>query len=103
MAVNNLLASVQGSFNQSVFRFGNSSGKQCTCCSLFSITFTLVKKPGYWTTSDLDFIVTEGDRIYKNLHRNGYLMFNDLPRSISIFEKNIELGFLSDRAGILNG
>jgi len=38
----------QGSFHQGDERFGESAGKQCTCCSLYSIAFSRVKNPGNW-------------------------------------------------------
>ena len=30
----------------------NFAGKRCTCCSLFSIAFTLVKSPARWIPYD---------------------------------------------------
>ena len=44
--------------------FRESAGKQCACCSLYAIAFTVVKSPGYWDSYDIDFIVKEGDRLY---------------------------------------
>ena len=67
----------QGSFHQgNIERFGLSAGTQCTCCALFSVTFSIIKNPGWWKSIDIDFVVQSGDKIYKNLNlRAGqYLM-----------------------------
>ena len=62
-----ILKAVQGSFNQGNSMFGESSGKQCACCSLLAITFTAIRTPGSWNKEDLDFVVKEGDNIYKKV------------------------------------
>ena len=54
-----MIKSVQGSFHQADLRFGNSNGTQCACCGLVSVSFTLVKSPGKWLITDLDFIVEQ--------------------------------------------
>ena len=94
---------IQGSFHQGSARFGNSSGKQCTCCSLFSIIFSLIKSPGYWTENDLDFIVTEGDSLYKKLNTNQYLFISDLPKEVCIFDSIVGIIFLENTFGLLSG
>ena len=80
---------VQGSFHQGNEKFGETAGLQCTCCSLFSIAFTLVKSPGYWDTKDLDFIIENGDKTYKSLNVLRYLMIPELPQQIQLFESQI--------------
>ena len=57
---------IQGTFNQGHSMFGESSGKQCARCSLYAITFEMIRSPGYWNKDDLDFIVREGDQLYKS-------------------------------------
>jgi len=93
---------IHGSFHQGNPKFGNTSGKQCTCCSLFSVAFTLVKSPGYWDGKDIDFILENGDMIYKALNTNEYLMFTDLPRKIELFDSRIDISFLQNHFGIVN-
>ena len=100
---------IQGSFNQGNTMFGKSVGKQCSCCSLYSIAFSIVKSPGYWNTCDLDFIVSNGDRLYKSLNKDTYLSIPDLPKSFLMFEKSLpikvdyldcdEFGFVSYSKG----
>ena len=76
---------LQGSFHQGNIRFGETAGKQCTCCSLFSVAFTLVKTPGRWVSNDLDYIVIKGDMIYKALGKDTYLLASELPNIITLF------------------
>ena len=95
---------VQGSNHQGNEKFGETAGMQCTCCSLFSVAFTLVKSPGYWDRKkDLDFILNNGDQIYKTLNTFRYLMFPELPRQISLFETQvIQVEFKTNKFGFLN-
>ena len=71
-----ILKAVQGSFHQGNEKFGETAGMQCTCCSLFSIAFTLVKNPSCWDSKDLDFVVEKGDKTYKSLNVLQYLMID---------------------------
>ena len=59
---------VQGSFNQANLKFGETSGRQCACNTLFSIAWSVIRQVGLWHSSDLDFILNEGDEFYKGLH-----------------------------------
>ena len=43
---------VQGSCHQADLRIGNSAGTQYACCGLVSVSFTLVKSPGIWLSTD---------------------------------------------------
>ena len=92
----------QGSFHQGDIRFGESAGKQCTCCSLFSIAFSIIKSPGYWDTKDLDFILENGDSIYKGLGKHTYLMFSDLPREIFVLNSTFVFEFFENKYGLLS-
>ena len=94
---------IQGSFHQGNEKFGETAGKQCTCCSLFSVAFGLVKSPGHWVSNDLDFIVENGDTIYKTLDKETYLMVSELPKEISFLETNIEVEYLEEKIGLING
>jgi len=76
----NILKSVQGSFNQGNERFGLTAGRQCTCNALSSVAFTLIKSQGTWNSRDMDFILENGDAIYKSLNINGYVAMDELPQ-----------------------
>ena len=90
---------IQGSFNQSHLSFGTSAGKQCACCSLFSICFNKIRSPGYWNTEDLDFLVREGDNLYKSLRKDTYLMVPDLPQYVPMFESLVSVRYLENKFG----
>ena len=82
---------IQGSFNQAHPMFRESVGKQCTCCSLYAISFNIVKSPGHWNSRDLDFIVSNGDKLYKSLNKDTYLMIPDLPKHFFKFDESFQL------------
>ena len=75
-----ILKSVQGSYNQGNKRFGLTAGRQCTCNALSSVAFTLIKSPGTWNSKDMDFILENGDTIYKSLNIDGYVAMDELPK-----------------------
>ena len=79
----NFLKSVQGSFNQGNERFGLTAGRQCTCNALTSVAFTLIKSPGTWNNRDMDFILENGDAIYKSLNTEGFVAMDELPHQFS--------------------
>ena len=82
-----ILRSVQGSFNQgSVAMFGETAGRQCACNALFVVCWSLVRKISYWTTRDLDYILIQGDNLYKSLNKESFLSVDDLPREIHVFQ-----------------
>ena len=63
----------------------------------------MVKTPGYWDRKDLDFILENGNRIYKGLNTNRYLMVPELPRQILLFESQIvQVEFKTNKFGFLN-
>ena len=62
-----------------------------------------MKSPGKWLSTDLDFIVVKGDEIYNTVDKVGHLLFNELPRKISLFNINIDVNFLNINAGVLCG
>ena len=93
---------VQGSFHQGATKFGESAGSQCTCCALFSVVFNqLIKSSGRWDSFDLDYIVSNGDKVYKDLGKSGYLMFDDLPQFMLLYDNRVDIDFLHNQSGIL--
>ena len=77
---NVILKSCQGSIHQGNQRFGFTAGRQCTCNALSSVAFTLIKSQGTWNSKDMDFILENGDMIYKNLNIEGYVAMDELPQ-----------------------
>ena len=57
-------------------------------CMLYAIAFTKVKSPGNWDTKDIDFIVRQGDLLYKSIGQDSYLSVADLPDHIRLFDSS---------------
>lgn len=94
---------IQGTFNQSHSMFGESAGKQCACCSLYAISFTVAKSPGNWNSNDIDYIIKEGDVLYKSLNKNTYLMVLDLPNIFPLIDNiQVKVIYLENEYGFLN-
>ena len=71
-----LVNSMQGSFHQgNVEKFGDTTGRQCTCMALFAIAYGSFKRLGIWKKCDLDVILMNGDMFYKSLYRTNYLSY----------------------------
>ena len=59
-----MVRTVQESFNQgNVALFGETAGRQCACNALFSTCWSVVCEMSLWKTTDLDFILVEGDTL----------------------------------------
>ena len=79
-----ILKVVQGSFSQNDNRFGKSCGKQCACMALTSICMTNVRKPFIWKEVDLDFILMQGDALYKTTGIDRSLYSDELPKVFEV-------------------
>ena len=83
-----ILKVVQGSFNQANKKFGETAGRQCACITLFSIAWSAIRRVALWNTTDLDFILSEGDQLYKGLSVGTFISADELPQTIDI-ENNV--------------
>jgi len=100
---------VQGSFNQSHPKFGETAGIQCACNSLFSICWSKIRQVNRWNKYDLDHVLNNGDGIYKfllygpgPLDKIRFLDVDDLPREIILQHRQIGLTFLELKDGELS-
>ena len=50
-----------------------------------------IHRVGLWNTSDMDFILTEGDKMHKELEATSFLSVDDLPQSIVIENNKIAI------------
>ena len=80
---------VQGSFNQGHPQFGVTSGMQCACNSLFSICWSTVRRVALWKNTDLDYILINGDEIFKKLGKNCW----STVRRVALW-KNTDLDYI---------
>ena len=79
-----ILKVVLGTFHQSDTKFGNTAGTQCSCISLYAICFSVIKNISIWKSYDLDYILVNGDSLYKLLAIRGLLSAGDLPQYVAI-------------------
>ena len=93
---------ISGSFHQSNARFRTTAGIQCAQNSLFTLCFSQVKKVFRWNTPDLDYILTEGDILYKSLGTMDLLSADELPRSVVISNYNIPIDYLELETEVAN-
>ena len=92
-----IVRTVQGSFNQgNVALFGEIAGRQCACNALFSFCWSVVREISFWKTIDLDFILFEGDKLYKSLNFQSYLNVYQLLRQMQIFRHTVNLEILEE-------
>ena len=85
---------IHGSYHQGDQRFGNTAGVQCACNSLYTLCWSQIKKVNSWNTSDLDHILTEGDKLYKTLNTFDMLSVDYLPRFVKMYDQNVQIEFL---------
>ena len=87
---------VLGSFNQANSEiFGQTAGTQCSANCLYAIFWSYVKRVSIWKTADLDNILLEGDKLYKQLDKNTSLLIEEMPRFIEIKGVVTEINFLN--------
>ena len=60
---------VQGSFNQGNAMFGETTGIQCACMALFTISYSTLKEVNRWYQFNFDIVSINGDALYKSLRR----------------------------------
>ena len=98
---------IRGSFHQGYQRFGLTAGTQCMCNALHSVGYSIIKKVRYWSTWDMDYILTARDSLYSSLgFRSQLLSVDELSDSIcienimiSIIKTNLETGLMMVNLG----
>ena len=64
-----IIKSVLGSFSQgNVTLFAKTASRQCACNALFLICWSVVCDTCNWKSVNLDYILVEGDKLYKSLY-----------------------------------
>ena len=75
---------VQGSYNQSHSKFGETAGMQCSCNALLAVCWAKFRKISCWNSFDLDLVLDLGDNSFKSLGLHRYLHASDLPEHIRL-------------------
>ena len=65
-------------------KFGYSAGIQCMSNAFFAICFAVVKKVSTWKHFDLDFILEQGDRLFKSTGMMQPLAVDELPLTFDL-------------------
>ena len=92
---------VSGTFHQAHPKFGDSAGIQCACNALYAICFSLIKKISLWKAFDLDYILENGDAVFKTFRIQRALSINELPSKIKIENYDIDIEMLHEYLGVL--
>ena len=92
-----------GSFSQGNNpKFGNMAGKQCCAIALYSLAFSIVKDVSYWKRDTLDSISEHGTALYEKIGKDGFLIVEDLPHEVEIFNVPVSVEFKFNSRGLLN-
>ena len=57
---------------------------QCTSNAYLAIIFSAIKNIGLWKSHDLDYILDQGDRIFKSVGINQPLAVDELPLNLAV-------------------
>lgn len=90
-----IVKSVHGTLNQADAKYGETSGMQCVPNALFAIIWSVIHKVSLWTSWDLDYILDNGDTIFKSLNTFGAISFDQLPYSITVEGTPVIVTFLN--------
>ena len=74
---------VQGSYDQSHSKFGETAGMQCSCNALLPVCWVKFRKVSCRNSFNLDFVLDLGDDLFKSLGLHRYLDASDLPEHIT--------------------
>ena len=98
---------IRDSFHREDQRFGQTASTQCMCNALHSVGYSIIKKVCYWSTWDMDYILTARNSLYSSLgFRSQLLNVDELSDSIciesimiSIIKTNLETGLMTGSLG----
>ena len=91
-----LQKSIQGTFHQAHPKFGETSGIQCACNSLFAICWSSIKRVSIWKPWDLDYILEHGDALFKDINILRPLSVEELPKTVLINGHVLKVEMLSN-------
>ena len=91
---------VQASHHQGNSKFGESAGMQCTSNADFAIIFSAIKSIDIWKTFDLDYILEQGDSIFKQVGVYHPLAVDELPHDISIEGTHVSAKMLAHESNL---
>ena len=96
-----ILKVIQGSFHQGHPKFGHTAGIQCACNSFYALCWSTIKRVSVWTTSDLDYVLENGDSLFKSINTNMALNVDELPVNVNIEGHSLDVILLENEAGVM--
>ena len=75
---------IQASHHQGHVRYGRSAGMQCKSNAYLAIIFSTIMDINTWKPIDLNYILEQGDRFFKDVGVNQALAVDELPLNIGI-------------------
>ena len=97
-----ILKVIQGSFHQGDLKFWHTAGIQCACNSLYALCWSTIKRDSVWTTSDLDYVLENGDSLFKSINTNVALNVDELPVNVNIEGHSLGVILLENGSGVMN-
>ena len=88
---------VQATHHQGDGKYGESRGMQCSCMALMSVGWTLLKPVSRWQLSDLDYILFNGDLLFKSINKFRYLSIDDMPNILTIKNSFLTKEYLENK------
>lgn len=83
-----------------------SVGKQCSCNCLVSMCHSTLSSCHLWTTGDIDKILMEGDKLYRNIvgapEQARYFAIDELPGTVHVSGRRFEITLLPLIVGLYN-
>ena len=97
---------LQGNFHQGDDIFGDNAGRQCVPNCLAAAAFNSTKTVNEWVASDMDTILIAGNELYGYLQASStmqhtYMLINELPRNLEIFNNEFSFYFQESIATIV--
>ena len=93
---------IEGSFHQDLPKFGHTARIQCSCNSLYAICWSTIKRFSVWTSSDLDYVLQNGDILFKSINTNVALIVDELPGNVHIEGCLLNVILLENETGVRN-
>lgn len=86
---------VKGSFHQGDPQFAETAGFQCTGNSYIAICFSAIKKVSVLKSWDLDYVLNQGDVLFKMLQATGPLAVDEMPHNVMIENQLVTVDLLT--------
>ena len=77
------------------------AGIQCACNSLYALCWSTIKRISVWTTSDLYYVLENGDSLFKSINTNMALNVDELPVNVNIEGHSLDVILLENEAGVM--